>query len=192
MATACSARHATSVRLAPARSANRPQTMRPDSAARPAAPSTVAAVSGATPQSAAYATMWKIGPEWAAQHAKFASARLQNTGVFSAPATVMPAGEAPAANGTPADRASATGAGRNSSAAGRMIAQAMNPSVSMAKRQSCVTISQRASGAIRVVPSARPADTSDTARLRWRVNQLAVAAVNGTYTAPAARPTAVP
>ena len=28
--------------------------------------------------------MWKIGPEWAAQQAKFANARLQNTGVLSA------------------------------------------------------------------------------------------------------------
>ncbi len=50
----------------------------------------------------------------------------------------------------------------------------------MAKRQSCVTIIQRARGAISVVPNARPADTRDTARLRWRTNQLDVAAVSGT------------
>ena len=39
--------------------------------------------------------MWKIGPEWAAQQAKFASARLQNTGVFNACPMVMPTGAAP-------------------------------------------------------------------------------------------------
>ena len=72
------------------------------------------------------------------------------------------------------------GAGRNSSAAGTITAQAIRPSVIMAKRQSCVTISQRASGATRVVPSARPAETRETARLRLRTNQLAVAAVSGT------------
>ena len=37
--------------------------------------------------------MWKIGPEWAAQHAKFASDRIQNTGVFSACANVMSAAD---------------------------------------------------------------------------------------------------
>ena len=35
--------------------------------------------------------MWKIGPECAAQQAKLASARLQNTGVFSACARFMSA-----------------------------------------------------------------------------------------------------
>ena len=86
----------------------------------------------------------------------------------------------------------AAGAGRSSSAAGRITAQAMKPSVNMAKRQSWATISQRASGATSVVPSARPAETRETARLRWRTNQLAAAAVNGTYIAPAASPAAVP
>jgi hypothetical protein len=61
-----------------------------------------------------------------------------------------------------------------------MMAHARKPSVSMAKRQSWVTMSHRASGAITVVPSARPAETKETARLRWCVNQLEVAAVNGT------------
>src|SRR5580704_12407510 len=124
--------------------------------------------------------MWKIGPECAAQHAKFAIARLQNTGVFSACRTVIPAVAAPATGGAAVDPTSTAGAGRSSKAAGRMTAQAIKPSVSMAKRQSWVTISQRASGAITVVPSARPAETRETARLRWRVNQLLVAAVSGT------------
>ena len=110
--------------------------------------------------------MWKIGPEWAAQHAKFASARLQNAGVFSACFKVIPACVAPVADGVAAESTSVARAGRSSSAAGRMTAQAMKPSVSMANRQSWVTISQRASGATNVVPSARPAETRETARLR--------------------------
>src|SRR4051794_28201415 len=123
--------------------------------------------------------MWKIGPECAAQQAKLASARLQNTGVFSAPARSMVAAGALAVRRGGAGAGSA-GAGRSNSAAGRITAQAMRPSVLMAKRQSYVTIIQRQSGAINVVPSARPADTRETARLRWRVNQRLTAAVSGT------------
>src|SRR3954471_21623946 len=132
--------------------------------------------------------MWKSGPEWAAQQAKLASDRIQNTGVFSACPSVMSARMTPLADVLAVAVSSPAGAGRSSTAAGRITPQAMTPRANMAKRQSCVTISQRASGATSVVPSARPAETSDTARLRWRTNQLAAAAVNGTYMAPAARP----
>src|SRR5258708_5620790 len=89
----------------------------------------------------------------------------------------MSAFATPVSDGLAAGLSSAAGAGRSSSAAGRMTAEAMTPSVSMAKRQSWATISQRERGAISVVPSARPAETRETARLRWRVNQLVVAAV---------------
>src|SRR5579872_297749 len=124
--------------------------------------------------------MWKIGPEWAAQQAKLASDRIQKTDVFSACASVMSAGLDAAADEATAGPRPAAGAGRSSNEAGTMTAQPIKPSTSIAKRQSCATISQRASGAITVVPKASPAETRETARLRWRTNQLAVAAVNGT------------
>ena len=40
-------------------------------------------------------------------------------------------------------------------------------------------MSQRASGAVVDAPSPSPAETSATARLRWRVNQRVVVAVMG-------------
>ena len=58
------------MRLAPMRSAMSPQRIRPLSEARPATLSTVAAAIADTPWSIACVTMWKIGPECAAQHAK--------------------------------------------------------------------------------------------------------------------------
>ena len=42
--------------------------------------------------------MWKSGPEWAAQQAKLASDRIQNTGVFSACPSVMSARTTPLAD----------------------------------------------------------------------------------------------
>src|SRR3954469_22823022 len=88
--------------------------------------------------------MWKSGPEWAAQQAKLASDRIQNTGVFSACPSVMSARTTPLADALARAVSSAAGAGRSSTAAGRITAQAMTPRANMAKRQSCVTISQRA------------------------------------------------
>src|SRR5207245_1655070 len=67
---ACTASPAMSVGLAPKRSASSPPPMRPAIEARPETPSTVAAAIAATPWSVACVTMWKIGPEWAAQHAR--------------------------------------------------------------------------------------------------------------------------
>ena len=58
------------MRLAPMRSAASPPMMRPLREATPAAPNTVAAAIAGTPQSISQLTMWKIGPECAAQHAK--------------------------------------------------------------------------------------------------------------------------
>ena len=53
---------------------------RPLSEARPAALSTVVAAIAETPWSIALVTMWKIGPECAAQHAKWVSAMAANCG----------------------------------------------------------------------------------------------------------------
>src|SRR5882724_12658695 len=51
---------------------------------------------------------------------------------------------------------------------------------------------QRASGAVVVAPRPSPAETSATARLRFRVNQRVVVAVSGAYKLPAAKPTITP
>src|SRR5213083_2888712 len=72
-----------SVGLAPKRSASSPPPTRPAIEARPEMPNTVAAAMTATPWSVACVTMWKIGPECAAQHAKWVSAMAQNCGAAS-------------------------------------------------------------------------------------------------------------
>src|ERR1700681_824013 len=72
---------ASSVRFAPTRSATSPQTILPLSEARAATLSTVVAAITVMPWSIAWVTMWKIGPECAAQHAKWVSAMAANCGV---------------------------------------------------------------------------------------------------------------
>ena len=107
----------------------------PLSEARPATLNTVAAAMAGTPRSIAWVTMWKIGPECAAQHAKWVSAMAANCGVRSACATVS---SRPSARGRASRPAADAGAGgsRTSSAAGMMTSHARSPSTSMAMRQS--------------------------------------------------------
>jgi hypothetical protein len=107
---------------------------RPLSEASPAAPNTVAAAIADTPWSMALVTMWKIGPEWAAQQAKCVSEMAANCGVRRASAAVNSRPPAPAV-ATIAPGASA-GGGRTRRAAGMMRSQARSPSTSMAVRQS--------------------------------------------------------
>ena len=56
----------------------------------------MAAAIADTPWSIAWVIMWKIGPEWAAQHAKYVSAMAANWGVRSACAAVSSLPSAPA------------------------------------------------------------------------------------------------
>ena len=95
----------------------------------------MAAAIADTPWSIAWVTMWKIGPEWAAQHAKYVSAMAANWGVRSACAAVSSLPSAPAVG---SGRAAVAGAGgsRTSNAAGMMTSHARSPSTSMAVRQS--------------------------------------------------------
>ncbi len=122
------------MRLAPTRSARSPQITRPLSEARPAALSTVAAAIADTPWSIALVTMWKIGPECAAQHAKWVSAMAANCGVRSASATVN-SRAATAPGGEPPPGAAA-GGWRTSRAAGMSRSHARSPMTSIATRQS--------------------------------------------------------
>ena len=96
--------------------------------------STVAAAIAETPWSIALATMWKIGPECAAQHAKNVSAMAANCGVRSACATVRSRSGGRAA-GPPAPGAIAGGF-LTSSAAGMTVTHTRSPSTIMATRQS--------------------------------------------------------
>src|SRR5215468_7731032 len=70
MAVACAVRPIRIMRLAPMRSATRPQRILPPREPTPATPNTVAAVMALTPWSMALLTMWKMGPECAAQQKK--------------------------------------------------------------------------------------------------------------------------
>jgi hypothetical protein len=78
--------------------------------------------------------MWKMGPECAAQHAKYASAMAANCGDSSACAAVNSRPSEPAA----AAMAAVTGRGgsRTSNAAGTITTSASSPNTNMAVRQS--------------------------------------------------------
>ena len=137
----------------------------PLSEARLAVLSTVAAAIADTPWSIAWVTMWKTGPEWAAQQAKYVRAMAANCGVRSACAAVMSWPSAPAAEPEVASVVEAGGS-RTSRATGMTTSHTTSPSTSMAKRQSWVVMSQRARGAMIAEPTLSPAETSATARLR--------------------------
>jgi hypothetical protein len=78
--------------------------------------------------------MWKIGPEWAAQQAKCAPARMMNCGVRNACATVhCPSG---ASSPFAAAGVEGSGAGRTRNEAGIKSANAPMPITSIAVRQS--------------------------------------------------------
>ena len=68
---------------------------------------------------------------------------------------------------------------RTRKAAGMMTSHTTSPMISIAKRQSWVVMSQRATGPMIAEPTLRPAETRATARLRCRVNQRVVVAVKG-------------
>ena len=125
--------------------------------------------------------MWKIGPECAAQQAKWVSASATKAKVRKACAAVID-GMASAArsgcSGMPG--AGIAGGGlRISIATGTSSATATMPTVSMAVRQSYAVISQRTKGAMISDCIPMPAETSDTARLRCRSNQAEAIVISG-------------
>ena len=118
--------------------------------------------------------MWKIGPEWAAQHAKWVSAIAQNWGARTTSRVVYSrrAAAAPPSATTPIS----AGAFLIRSATGITMSQARSPSTSIAPRQPQAFVSPRASGAMTKVPRPMPAETTPRARPRREVNhRLAVA-----------------
>jgi len=123
------------MRFAPIRSARNPQTILPLSE-----PSARQAEHGGSRHRAdtmvhALATMWKMGPECAAQQAKKVSAMAANCGVRSACATVNSG--APGWPTPPARQPAARPAARaRAGAVGTMTTHATSPITSMAVRQS--------------------------------------------------------
>src|SRR5690349_11286405 len=132
--------------------------------------------------------VWKIGPACVAQQAKNVAASTMNGVEVSAAFTDMPLGPA---SMWPAS-VTAAGAGLTNSAAGTKSSQAPRPIVSCAARQSPCCKSQAANGDTVIGATPTPADTSDTARLRWLGTQALTAVIMGTKKLPAESPTSTP
>src|ERR1700761_1758986 len=120
-----------------------------------------------------------IGPECVAQQKKFVRIRMMNCGERSACARDISVGEGIRdADGVAGALASAGGR-RTNSATGIMIAATTSAMIRIEKRQSWFETSQAASGDIVIGAMPMPADTSDTARLRWVSNQPVTVAIIG-------------
>src|SRR6185503_14407606 len=131
-----------------------------------------------------------IGPECVAQQKKFVAIRMMNCGERSACASVMSgcAGSLDDADGP----ASSAGGRRTSSETGIMIAPTTRATICIEVRQSWFETSQAASGDMVIGAMPMPAETSDTARLRWVSNQPVTHAIIGAKIAAVAAPTSSP
>src|SRR3984893_4093142 len=127
-----------------------------------------------------------IGPEWVAQQKKFVSSRMMNCGERSACASDISAC-AESADGADSPLSSA-GARRTSSETGIMIAATTRATICIEVRQSWCETSQAASGEMVIGAIPIPAETSDTARLRWVSNQPVTHAIIGAKIAEAEVP----
>src|SRR5438270_75009 len=119
-----------------------------------------------------------IGPEWVAQQKKLVASRIRNCGERSAsPIDISPCPAPPPAG---AAKACASAGGRRTrSDTGIMMAPTTSATICIAVRQSWLETSQAASGAIVIGATPMPADTSDTAKLRWVSNQPVTVAIIG-------------
>src|ERR1700753_1180638 len=118
-----------------------------------------------------------IGPECVAQQKKLVASRMMNCGGRSACASDI-SGSA----GSPdeaAGPACSAGARRTASATGIMIAATTTAMIRIDIRQSWFETSHAANGAIVMGAMPMPADTSETARLRWVSNQPVTHAIIG-------------
>src|SRR6266702_1954586 len=132
-----------------------------------------------------------IGPEWVAQQKKLVASRMMNCGERSASPIDISACAAPSPDGATGGCASAGGR-RTSSDTGIMMAPTTSATICIAVRQSWLETSQAASGAIVIGATPMPADTSDTARLRWVSNQPVTVAIIGAKIAEQEAPTSRP
>src|ERR1700742_1837415 len=118
-----------------------------------------------------------IGPECVAQQKKLVASRMMNCGERSASASEIFGGASPDDDG--AAGASNAGGRRTRSETGIMIAATTTARICIEVRQSWLETSQAASGAIVIGAMPMPAETSDTARLRWVSNQPVTVAIIG-------------
>src|SRR5439155_25235589 len=131
-----------------------------------------------------------IGPEWVGQQKNLVSSRMMNCGERSACASVMSGCEG-SLDGADAPLSSA-GARRTRSETGIMIAATTSATICIEVRQSWFETSQAASGDIVIGAMPMPAETSDTARLRWVSNQPVTQAIIGAKIAAVEAPTSSP
>ena len=132
-----------------------------------------------------------IGPEWVAQQKKLVASRIRNCGERSAsPIDISPCA-APSPAGAAAACASAGGR-RTRNETGIMMAPTTSATICIEVRQSWLETSQAASGAIVIGAMPMPADTSETARLRWVSNQPVTVAIIGAKIAAQDAPTRRP
>src|SRR4051812_19608432 len=127
-----------------------------------------------------------IGPEWVAQQKKLVAASTRNCGERSAFANGMSAGPSAGASATPP---SSAGGRPTRNEPGTPPAATTPATISIEVRQSWCEISHAASGDMVIGAVPMPADTSDTARLRWVSNQPVTQAIIGAKIAAAAAPT---
>src|SRR3954463_11077642 len=131
-----------------------------------------------------------IGPEWVAQQKKLVASKMMNCGERSACASVM-SGSVAAFDGADAPLVSAGGR-RTSSDIGIMIAATTSATICIEVRQSWLETSQAASGAIVIGAMPMPAETNETAKLRWGSNQPGTQAIIGAKIAAMDPPTSTP
>src|SRR5262249_40234256 len=114
-----------------------------------------------------------IGPECVAQQKKLVTNRMMNCGDLSACASVMSGcGTAFTGAGVAAAPAPASAGGRRTNNETGIMMAAITPArINMVVRQSWVSTSQATNGDIVIGAMPMPAETSDTARLTWVVNQ---------------------
>ena len=132
-----------------------------------------------------------IGPECVAQHRKFVASKIMNCGERTACESDISGTGAP----SPAAAAcplSIAGGRRTNSDTGIMIAATTTAITCIEVRQSWCEISQAASGAMINGAIPMPAETSETARLRWVSNQPVTHAIIGAKMAEIEPPTSSP
>src|SRR5882757_1377665 len=132
-----------------------------------------------------------IGPEWVAQQKKLVSSRMMNCGDRTAwPTDISACG--PPSCGVAALPAASAGGRRTNSDTGIMMTATITATICMVVRQSWDETSQATSGAIVIGAMPMPADTNETARLRWVSNQPVTVAIIGAKIAAIEPPTRTP
>src|SRR6185437_7842962 len=132
-----------------------------------------------------------IGPECVAQQKKLVNSRTTNCGERSACASDISGSDEVLPNLAGTSAASA-GARRTRSETGIMMDATMTARICIELRQSWCETSQATSGDIVMGAIPMPAETSDTARLRWVSNQPVTVAIIGAKIAAVAPPTITP